>query len=127
MSIRFILLISLLPHLLTYKCGKSKTPVGCMKGKLAIKGICMNYTLQVVDGKIDTSMIEASWKDPSSGENYAQAFALGNPCDFPSSINEGDEFYFKIKENPDQDCAVCQAYRDKPQKRISITIVPACK
>ena len=34
---------------------------GQFKGKLVLKGICMNYVIQVVDGDLDASLYEKQW------------------------------------------------------------------
>lgn len=79
----------------------------------------MNYTISVIKGDIDPSLVEASWTDPVTNKTYPNAFGLKSICTFPPDINEGDEFYFKIEEVP-QNCGVCQAYYPTPQKRLSI-------
>ena len=110
------------------KCGKAKNPADCYKGRLEKKGICMNYTISVIEGSIDTSMVENSWTDPNTGTRYARAFRLGSVCSFPQTINEGDEFYFTIDKNPEKDCAVCQAYYPTPSKTIFIRVLnEACR
>ena len=94
----------------------------CLKGKLEIKGICMNYVISVKEGNIDPSLIESSWQDPSTGTTYQNVFTLENPCSFPDNIKEGDEFYFYAKEKSNNDCIVCLAYRPTPQKHLQISI-----
>ena len=45
-------------------------------------------------------------------------------CNFPEYINEGDEFYFNIFENKNDDlCAVCLAYNPTPDKILYINIL----
>jgi hypothetical protein len=107
------------------KCGGSKsTEIVKYKAKLETKAICMNYTLRLVEGSMDTSMVAASWTDETTGKNYKNAFALGNPCTFPSTINEGDEFYFLIDSSRDQkQCAVCMAYYPTPPKKLFIKVI----
>ena len=95
---------------------------GCLKGKLEIKGICMNYVISVKQGNIDPALIETSWQDPVTGNTYQNVFALGSPCSFPSDINEGDEFYFYATENSSGNCAACLAYRPTPQKHLQISV-----
>lgn len=101
----------------------SQLQKGCFKGKLVIKEICMNYTISVVLGNIDKSLIEKSWTDQSTGKVYQNVFALSSYCSFPTDIKEGDEFYFKIVDNSDQDCVVCLAYYPTPGKKLAIAIL----
>jgi len=104
------------------KCTRENTG-DVYKGKLEIKGICMNYTIRLVEGRIDTTKIEPVWKDEVTGKTYLNVFALGSVCDFPSSINEGDEFYFTINPSPATNCAVCLAYYPKPRKSLPVKVV----
>lgn len=109
--------------MLNISCGPAKSATGCYKAKLVIKGICMNYVIQVLNTNADTSKVEKSWKDPQTGTVYENVFALESRCDFPSTINEGDEFYFNFADSAKTDCAVCMAYRDVPAKKNKIAIL----
>lgn len=107
------------------RCSGSKATPTRYKGKLQVKGICMNYTFSVIEGKIDSSLVNSSWTDENTGKAYQQAFGLRNPCNFPGTINEGDEFYFYIDSTSvKQDCAVCMAYYPTPSRKLSIKVVP---
>jgi hypothetical protein len=77
-------------------CGTKKTMAGKYRGKLEIKGICSNYTIKLLEGNIDTSKIAAKWTDEMTNKSYTNVFALGNPCSFPKTIEQGDEFYFSV-------------------------------
>jgi len=119
-----LLLIAIFPLTLSAdKCCKTKETNGRYKGKLEIKALCMNYTIKLVEGSIDTSLIAAEWTDETTGKSYTNVFALGSPCTFPSSIGEGDEFYFSIDSTTVQNCAVCMAYYPKPSKKLSIKVM----
>jgi hypothetical protein len=113
-SLLFILLLS------ANKC-KSKDPV--YKGRLEVKGICMNYTIKLLEGNLDTSKYAAEWKDESTGKTHTNVFALGSACTFPDTIKEADEFYFTLDSSYVSNCAVCMAYYPKPAKSIAIKIV----
>lgn len=104
-------------------CNNKKTSTGKYKAKLEIAGMCMNYTISVVEGAIDPSLVEANWTDETTKKSYTNAFKLGNPCDFPATIKQGDEFYFTIDTAQGKQCAVCMAYYPTPAKRISIKVV----
>lgn len=95
----------------------------CFKGKLVKKGLCMNYTISVVEGAIDNSLIEAAWTDPNTGTIYNKAFALGSQCTFPTNIEEGAEFYFKIDSTQNRGCGVCEAFYPTPAKAIYIQVL----
>ena len=100
---------------------KNKSSV--YKGKLEVKGMCMNYTIKLLDGNIDTSKLVSEWKNEITGKTHNNVFALGSVCNFPSTINEGDEFYFTIDSTYVSNCAVCLAYYPKPPKSIAIKVV----
>jgi len=106
----------------TNKC-KNKNESSVYKGKLEVKGMCMNYTIKLIEGKIDPSKFVAEWKNEVTGKTHNNVFALGSVCNFPSTINEGDEFYFNIDTTYISNCAVCLAYYPKPAKSIAIKVV----
>ena len=110
--------------LLNISCNKSNDTIqNCFKGKLVLKGLCMNYVIQIIEGDVDKALYESSWQNPSTKTTYQNVFGLGSICTFPSTINEGDEFYFTIPKNPiPQTCAQCMAYSPTPSKKISIEI-----
>jgi len=101
-------------------CHKKNASDPVYKGRLEIKGICMNYTIKLLEGNIDSSFIAGEWTDETNGKVYTHVFALGNPCSFPSSLEQGDEFAFRIDTSKNQHCNVCLAYYPKPQKHLSI-------
>jgi hypothetical protein len=103
-------------------CKKPITTSNCFKGRLEVKGICSNYTIKLLEGNIDTSKIAATWKNEVTGSTYSNVFALGSPCSFPSTIEEGQEFYFTLDDSK-QECAVCMAYYPKPAKALAIKVL----
>ena len=106
------------------KCNNTKkTGPGIYKARLETKAICMNYTLRLLDGDIDTSLITANWIDEETGKSYTNVFGLGSPCTFPPNIKQGDEFYFQIDSSGKIDCVVCMAYYPTPSRKLSIKIV----
>ncbi len=95
----------------------------CFKGKLVLKGICMNYVIQLIDGNIDTNRIHFKWINPMTKVEYKNVFALGSICTFPETIAEGQEFYFSILDKPDTSvCVQCKAYSPVPDKMLHISI-----
>ncbi len=108
----------------TCKNKKTSSPQHCYKGKLEIKAACMNYTISVLKGNIDTTLFAANWTDESTGKAYQNVFALDSRCSFPSTINEGDEFYFTIDSTTVQNCAVCLLYYPVPPKKVKIKVLP---
>ena len=97
---------------------------GCYKGRLEIKGGCMNYTIAITSPNFDTSLAMVSWTDENTGKSYKNVFALGSRCTFPDSISAGKEFYFMIDNTSVQNCAVCLMYYPVPQKKLSIKVIP---
>ena len=106
----------------TNKC-KDKNESKVYKGRLEIKAICMNYTIKLLEGSLDTTQVVSVWKDETTGKTHNNVFALGSVCSFPSTIKEGDEFYFTIDPDPVRNCAVCMAYYPKPPKSVAIKVV----
>ena len=112
-----------LVFILSIAAGKCKNKGSAYKGRLEVKGICMNYTIKLLEGDLDSSKYVTEWKDESTGKTYTNVFALGSACSFPPAINEGDEFYFTIDSSYVSNCAVCMAYYPKPAKSIAIKVV----
>tara|TARA_B100000678_G_scaffold241961_1_gene213100 strand:+ start:62 stop:433 length:372 start_codon:yes stop_codon:yes gene_type:complete len=120
---KFIYLFALLFILSCSKNNSDSELESSYKGKLVVKGICMNYVIQVLDSDFDSSLIELNWTNEFSDISYTNVFALGSVCDFPEDIDEGDEFNFIIDNSKDNNCAVCLAYSPTPNKYLSITVL----
>jgi hypothetical protein len=110
--------------LINISCNKSgNTSAACFKGKLVLKGICMNYVIQITEGDIDNALYESIWQNPITNTTYQIVFGLASICTFPPTIKEGDEFYFSIPKSPIiQTCAQCLAYSPIPSKTLNIEI-----
>ena len=79
--------------LLNISCNKSNdTSVACFKGKLVLKGICMNYVIQIVEGSVNPTLFEQSWVNPFTNTTYQNVFGLESTCTFPSSIKAFNRF-----------------------------------
>jgi hypothetical protein len=105
------------------KCGSKTNEPVTYKAKLETKALCMNYTLRLLEGNIDTSLITASWTDETTGKSYTNVFGLDNPCNFPATIGQGDEFYFILDTAVQEKCAVCMAYYPTPPKKLIIKVI----
>lgn len=121
-------LLLLLPVIFTLtvsadKCNQKKLPPDTYKARLEIKGLCMNYTLRLLEGNLDTSLVTSTWTDESTGKTYSNVFALGNRCSFPTNIEQGDDFYFVLDSTQKQDCAVCMAFYPTPPRAVSFKVV----
>lgn len=116
-------LCSLFATLLLSNSSCSKNKSERYKGKLEVAGICMNYTIRLLEGNMDSSLMMGSWIDEITNQTHTNVFRLGNPCDFPVSIKQGDEFYFTINTTKGKNCAVCMAYYPTPSKAVSIKVV----
>ena len=120
----FILSAIFLLTISASKCNEKKKDSDIVyKGRLEIKAICMNYTLKLLEGNMDTSKIVSNWTDETTKKNYSNVFALENPCNFPATIKQGDEFYFVIDTAIAAPCAVCMAYYPIPGKKLPIKII----
>jgi hypothetical protein len=117
----FLTLIAIAVLCSSYECNKSKS--GKLKGKLVIKELCSHYVVQIIDGNVDSSKVVNNWKDEKRQVIFDKVFAVANRCDFPSRLNEGDEFEFTFDPNPaPQNCAVCMAYYPIPDKTNAVKI-----
>ncbi|HJS53666.1 MAG TPA: hypothetical protein VJ765_03950 [Chitinophagaceae bacterium] len=122
MKIYSLIPVIILLSVAANKC-KNKKDNNVFKGRLEVKGICMNYTIKLLEGNLDTSKVVSEWKNEVTGKTHNNVFALGSVCGFPSTINEGDEFYFAIDSTYVSNCAVCLAYYPKPAKSLAIKVM----
>jgi hypothetical protein len=122
LSVIFITLLAVSENTCRNRKDKSSA-ANCYKGRLEIKAGCMNYTVAVIEGNIDTSLVQSKWTDENTGIAYKNVFALESKCDFPTTINQGDEFYFVIDSAVNRNCAVCMMYYPVPAKKLSIRVL----
>jgi|TARA_B100001250_G_scaffold335219_1_gene301380 hypothetical protein len=120
---KFIYLLCILFFLGCSKNNPENELQDTYRGKLVVKGICMNYVIQVLDSDFDSYLLELNWTNEFSDISYNNVFALGSVCDFPEDINEGDEFNFIIDNTKENNCAVCLAFSPTPNKYLSITVI----
>ena len=95
-----------------------------IQGRLALKGICMNYVIEVLD-PINPDWVEAEWVHPDTEVVYTNAFRLGSVCSFDESLSEGDLFTFEASPEPfegNEKCAVCLAYSPTPNKTLYLRL-----
>jgi len=121
---KILLFITLVLSVLGTKDGCKKPKNGtAYKGRLEIKGMCMNYTIKLLAGNLDTSLIDSKWTDDNTNKSYTNVFALGSRCSFPASIEQGEEFLFTIDSSTVQNCSVCLAFYPTPSKHLSIKVI----
>lgn len=121
---RIFILLSLFATILLSagECNSSKKK-SRYKGRLEVAGICMNYTISVIAGNLPADQVVSKWTDEVTKKEYINVFRLGNPCQFPSRIRQGDEFYFTIDSADQKECIVCMAYYPTPEKALNIKII----
>jgi len=120
-----VLLLLSIVTLSAFQCKKEAVTAktACYKGRLEIKGTCMNYTIKVLEGNISEDRIEKKWKNPSTGNEHTNVFRLESICNFPTNLKEGDEFYFELENNPSIECFRCLAFYPTPEKGMSIKVI----
>jgi len=118
---RILLLVAVAFLLLGFQCER-QVDGPLLKGKLAVNGICSNITITLVEGDLEPTQFENSWTDPITGITYQKAFRLANPCQFPSHIREGDEFYFRVRPSVNESCVTCLAFYPTPQIALTIQV-----
>jgi hypothetical protein len=120
-----VLLMLSIVTLSAFKCKKEAVvnKPSCYKGRLEVKGTCINYTIKLLEGNVISDKIEKNWKDPITGKEYTNVFRLENICNFPATLKEGDEFYFELENNPSTECFRCLAFYPTPAKGMSIKVI----
>lgn len=122
----FILLCIVIFGLSAYRCNNKAVPAdGILKGKLVIKELCGHYVVQVMNAKLDGSLVANGWRDDKRNQTYDNVFAVSNRCGFAkANLNEGQEFEFTFDKNPPpEDCLVCMAYYPTPDKKNVIRVL----
>ena len=94
----------------------------CYSGKLVKKGMCGQYVIEVKSPEAKGLQIAATWHDPSSSKTYDNVFTVSNPCEFPQTIQEGEDFQFSVVAEGDMSCAFCYAYTPTPAARNNIVV-----
>jgi len=118
---RILSLVGIVFSLSGFQCEK-QVDGPLLKGKLAVNGICANITITLVEGNLEPTQFENSWTNPITGITYQKAFRLANPCQFPSHIREGDEFYFRVRPSANENCVTCLAFYPTPQTALTIQV-----
>ncbi len=119
----FLPLATVLIVLSAFQCKKNNDPNSGRqyKARLEIKGICYNYTFTLIEWNTNPELMEATWTNPENKRVHTCAFGVANPCSFPATIREGDEFYFTLV-NDNVNCAACGAYYPSPSKKLKIKV-----
>jgi hypothetical protein len=119
---RNLVLLVLLPLFQLCSTRPQTDEKACFTGKLVKRGICGQRVVQLI-GQPDGGMaIAQNWTDSLSHKAYENVFTVGNSCNFPSTIKEGDEFTFTMTTQPDSDCAQCMAYTPVPEQKNSVIV-----
>ena len=108
-----------------YRCNNRAVPAdGVLKGRLVVKELCSHFVVQVLNSKLDTSIVTNGWHDDKRDKIYDQVFTVSNRCGFAAAdLKEGEEFEFTFDKKPAiEDCAVCMAYYVTPPKKNAIKV-----
>ena len=126
LSVTLLLLLNTGCEKSTVQKGVSAPQDACLKGIVVKKGICGQFVIKVLSEAKDGVKYAGSWKDESSGKTFTNVFTVENYCTFPGTLNEGDEFKFKLTTVKDSNCAVCQAFTPVPNEKNSIIVSNDC-
>jgi hypothetical protein len=107
-------------------CGKKParelTNGDCLTGKLVVKGPCLQYVIEIVQGDTPQGKVAAEWKDPFDNKTYRNVFTVENSCDFPGDVAVGEKFRFTWTKAGSNNCMRCEAYRDTPAENAAIRL-----
>lgn len=98
----------------------------CITGILVKKGICGQRVIKINSQNKDGIAYAVRWKDDTSGKTYENVFTVENFCSFPASINEGEEFTFKLTSDRSNNCVTCMAFTPVPEEKNSIVVNANC-
>jgi len=109
-----------------FQCSKSdalRNTGTCFRGRLVKTHSCAGvYVVKILSNDKGNLQFEPTWTDEYSGTVYENVFTVDNLCDFPKTIQQGDEFTFSIAERDNDQCAVCYPYIPHPSKSNKITV-----
>ena len=99
--------------------GGGGTATGKIKAQL-LRTTCASIVIQIQDPAY--YHLGETWSDmfrPSFAP-YEHSVSVSNTCEFPSSIVEGDVFYFQLDTNNSNNCVVCAMYDAPPTKQVAV-------
>lgn len=88
-----------------------------------IRITCATTVIEVLDAAHFD--LGETWTKQGTSETYEHVAVVSNKCEFPATLKEGDEFYFRQinKNDARNDCAVCMMYDFPPSKGIYLQVV----
>ncbi len=119
---RILFLIALLPLFQMCATRPKTDEKTCFTGKLVKRGICGQRVVQLIGQPSGGLAVAVNWTDSLSNKPYENVFAVGNECDFPATIKEGEEFNFTMTTQPASNCIQCKAYTAIPEQRNHIIV-----
>jgi hypothetical protein len=93
-----------------------------IKGKV-IRVTCASTVVQILDPNYYS--LGETWTKFGTNDTVQHAANVLNKCEFPVTLTEGAEFYFKeiTASQARQDCAICMMYDGPPNKGIYLRVV----
>ena len=116
----FIIIVTLYSFQMCTTRSQTNAMAACFTGKLVKSGICGQKVIQLLSERVEGIAFAEKWTDSLSNKEYENVFTVGNACDFPVSIREGDEFSFALTVIPPSDCIQCYAYTPVPAQKNHI-------
>ena len=92
MKLLSLLTTVLLVSILSSCSGSKKSGSQTLKARLEVQGICSNYTIKLLEGNLDKSLIEANWTDETTGTAYTNVFGLPIPVTFLPALKKAMSF-----------------------------------
>ncbi len=88
-----------------------------------IRITCASTVIQVLDSAHYN--LGETWTIEGTSNTYEHVAVVSNKCELPSTLKEGDEFFFKVINESDarKDCVVCMMYDFPPSKGIYLQVV----
>ena len=88
-----------------------------------IRITCATTVIQILDNAHYS--LGETWTIEGTTNTYEHVAVVSNKCELPASLNEGDEFFFKVISESDarKDCVVCMMYDYPPSNGIFLKVV----
>lgn len=88
-----------------------------------IRITCASTVIQVLDSAYYN--LGETWTMQGTSNTYEHVAVVSNKCELPSTLKEGDVFFFKIinESEAKNDCVVCMMYDFPPSKGIYLKVL----
>jgi hypothetical protein len=113
---------SLAPEITEKGAAENEVTLNCVTARLEKIERCGQRIVSILSEDKTGLNYAPNWTHPVTKESYQNVFAVGNICDFPSSIKENETFKFVRVEKGTNGCVTCLILAPTPAEKMNIKI-----